>query len=284
MTNLQIPYAYITSKIPISPEMAEKGQDFLCPICDNEVILKRGEVRRPHFAHKPDTGCSGEGVRHKVAKQMIYLMYRRSIDTPMTSIGVFRRCPNCSQHAICIQGRTGYDDDVKCEVNVGGYRVDIALFRNGKPTYGIEIQDTHPVDDEKWDAFKKLGFPCIEVEAKDVIYMWEYDLKSWRQPLPKLSFPMRLDLKAIKHNLHLFNDQLHRIYCDECDDAVDDLEEDESMIEEDESIPAEVRAAILNEMDRQVPRLLAKELSSILQFHSKNRSETTNEECDPSDK
>ena len=92
--------------------------------------------------------------------------------------------------------------------------------------------------------------------------MWEYDLKSWRQSFPKLSFPMRLDLKAIKHNLHLFNDQLHRIYCDECDDGVDSLEEDESTPEEDESIPEEVRAEILNEMHRQVPRLLAQELSS----------------------
>ena len=97
MTNLQIPYAYTNNKIPISPEVAEKGQDFSCPICDSEVILKRGEVRRPHFAHKPDTGCSGEGVRHKVAKQMIYLMYLRTVRTVMTSVTTFRRCPNCSQ-------------------------------------------------------------------------------------------------------------------------------------------------------------------------------------------
>ena len=166
MTNLQIPYAYTNDKLPVSPEVAEKGQNFSCPICDSEVVLKRGEVRRPHFAHKPDTVCSGEGVRHKVAKQMIYLMY----------------------------------------------------------------------------------------------------------------------LKAVTHNLFHFNDQLYRIYCNECDDEVDHLEEDESMMEEDESIPEEVRAEILNEMDRQVPRLLAKELSSILQFHSKSGSEIANEKCDQSDK
>ena len=56
------------------------------------------------------------------------------------------------------------------------------------------------------------------------------------------------------------------------------------MIDEDESIPEKVRAEILNEMDRQVPRLLAKGLSSILQFHSKSGSEIANEECDQSDK
>ena len=282
MTNLQIPYAYTSNKLPMSPEVAEKGQNFLCPICDNEVVLKRGKVRRPHFAHKPDTGCSGEGVRHRVAKQMIYLMYLRTVRTVTTSVTIFRRCPNCSQGVLFSQ--TPQYDDVAREVNVGRYRVDVALLRDGIPVSGIEIRDTHPVDQSKWDAFKELRFPCIEVAAKDVIYMWEYDLKSWRQPFPKLSFPMRLDLKAIKHNLHLFNDQLHRIYCDKCDDGVDHQDDGESMMEEDESIPEEVRSEILNEMDRQIPRLLAKEFSSILQFHSKNMPETTDEECDPSDK
>ena len=282
MTNLQIPYAYTTNQLPMSPEAAKKGQNFLCPICDNEVILKRGNIRAPHFAHKPDTGCSGEGVRHKVAKQIIYLMYLRTIRTVMVSVTTFRRCPNCSQGALFSQ--TPKYDDVACEINVGRHRVDIVLLRDGKPVSGIEVRDTHPVDDAKWDAFEELQFPCIEVDSRDVIYMWEYDLKSWRQPFPKLSFPMRLDLKAIKHNLHFFNDQLHRIYCDKCDDGVDRQEEGESMMEEDESIPEEVRSEILNEMDRQIPRLLAKEFSLILQFHSKNRSETTNEEWDPSDR
>ena len=123
---------------------------------------------------------------------------------------------------------------------------------------------------------KNLGFPCIEVEAKDVIRMWEYDINIWRQQFLGLSLPMRLDLKAVTHNLFHFNDQLHRIYCEECDDGVDRQEEDGS-------IPEEVRVEILNEMDRQVPRLLARELSSILQFHSKSRSKTANEECEQSD-
>ena len=215
MTNLQIPYAYTPNKTPMSPEVAEKGQDFSCPLCENEVVLKRGDVRRPHFAHKPDTGCSGEGVRHKVAKQMIYVMYLQTVRSPMMSVTTFRRCPNCSQGALLSQ--TPQSDDVACEVDVDRHRVDVALLRDGKPVSGIEVRDTHPVDDAKWNAFEELRFPCIEVASKDVIYMWEYDLKSWREPIPKLSFPMRLDLKAIKHNLHLFNDQLLRIYCEACD-------------------------------------------------------------------
>ena len=219
MTNLQIPYAYTPNKTPMSPEVAEKGQDFSCPLCENEVVLKRGDVRRPHFAHKPDTGCSGEGVRHKVAKQMIYVMYLQTVRSPMMSVTTFRRCPNCSQGVLLSQ--TPQYDDVACEVDVGRHRIDVALLRDGKPVSGIEVRDTHPVDDAKWDAFEELRFPCIEVASKDVIYMWEYDLKSWREPIPKLPVPMRLDLRAIKHNLHLFNDRLHRIYCEACDEETE---------------------------------------------------------------
>ena len=68
MTNLQIPYAYTNNKLPVSPQVAEKGQNFSCPICDSEVILKRGNIRAPHFAHKPATACSGEGVRPQSRK------------------------------------------------------------------------------------------------------------------------------------------------------------------------------------------------------------------------
>ena len=85
MTKLQIPYAYTPKKVPVSPEVAEKGQEFSCPLCESEVVLRRGDVRQPHFAHKPDTGCSGEGVNHKVAKRMIYLMYLRTVRTPVNN-------------------------------------------------------------------------------------------------------------------------------------------------------------------------------------------------------
>ena len=147
MTNLQIPYAYTGNKTPITPEVAEKGGAFSCPLCDTEVVLKRGDVRRPHFAHKPDTGCSGEGIRHKVAKQMIYLMHLRTVRTIMMSVTTFRRCPNCSQGRLLSQ--TPQYDDVACEVDVGRHRVDIALLRDRKPISGIEVRDTHPVDDAK---------------------------------------------------------------------------------------------------------------------------------------
>ena len=70
MTNLQKPYALVNKKVPVSPEVSEKGKDFSCPICKSDVVLRRGDVRQAHFVHKPDKGCSGEGLDHMVAKQI----------------------------------------------------------------------------------------------------------------------------------------------------------------------------------------------------------------------
>ena len=33
-------------------DKAERGQEYVCPICKNEVILKKGDINIPHFAHK----------------------------------------------------------------------------------------------------------------------------------------------------------------------------------------------------------------------------------------
>ena len=38
MMNLQIPYPYTSNKLLVSPQVAEEGQNFLCPIYDSEVI------------------------------------------------------------------------------------------------------------------------------------------------------------------------------------------------------------------------------------------------------
>lgn len=53
---------------------AERGDDFRCPECSDPVMLKRGAIVVPHFAHYSDTGCpmsEGESVRHLEMKIQI---------------------------------------------------------------------------------------------------------------------------------------------------------------------------------------------------------------------
>ena len=48
--------------------------DFLCPMCEGPVILKRGRKVSAHFAHTPGANCAfaeGESWRHLMAKQVL---------------------------------------------------------------------------------------------------------------------------------------------------------------------------------------------------------------------
>src|SRR5215831_20691725 len=50
----------------------ERTAPYNCPGCSQTVILKRGQIKVPHFAHKPPTQCDyavGETLAHLAAKQ-----------------------------------------------------------------------------------------------------------------------------------------------------------------------------------------------------------------------
>ena len=54
-------------------EIAERGLGYVCPICEQPVVLKRGRIKIAHFAHKPPTNCTwtkGETQAHLEAKKL----------------------------------------------------------------------------------------------------------------------------------------------------------------------------------------------------------------------
>ena len=72
MTDLKVPLALDARRALVDAEVAtlERGP-FLCPSCRMEVTLKRGPVKVAHFAHKPDTDCTGESIEHATAKLLL---------------------------------------------------------------------------------------------------------------------------------------------------------------------------------------------------------------------
>ena len=69
---------------------SQNGREFVCIECGEKVILKRGDVRRPHFAHYHNSShntCSyytrpRESQIHKNAKHKLalFLRQRRAIN------------------------------------------------------------------------------------------------------------------------------------------------------------------------------------------------------------
>lgn len=58
--------AQTPDKVRVYAEVASKEEQHRCPMCDGEVTLKKGQIVRPHFAHKPQDQCEwgGESADH----------------------------------------------------------------------------------------------------------------------------------------------------------------------------------------------------------------------------
>jgi ferredoxin len=144
------------------PCNAEKGLDYICPGCKASVILRRGEIKAPHFAHKPgERRCEfydhpGEGEIHKMTKHIIAdLLRKRKIRTVI--------CP-------CPKGCT-YDEQIKYEDGdevIVEYRVsdkcivDVAVVNKEKVRYVFEIYNTHK-------TIRETPEPWFEVDAKEIL-------------------------------------------------------------------------------------------------------------------
>lgn len=59
----------------ISADVADKHMDFFCPDCKAPLVLKKGRVMIPHFAHKTKVDCDsfseGETLEHLNLKQLL---------------------------------------------------------------------------------------------------------------------------------------------------------------------------------------------------------------------
>ena len=145
---------------------ASREGDYFCPACEQRLLLRRGKIMTPHFAHKSKSGCSGETIKHHVAKRLIsdVIASWKTGETNAPKIGV-----HC-QHDWCNETKwMPIPQEVSSailELSISEYRVDVALMSGETPIAAIEIQASHPVDNTK---AKQLPIPFIEVDADAVI-------------------------------------------------------------------------------------------------------------------
>ncbi len=71
---LLIPFAYSKALGRyVCPDEVDQGLkcECICTECGKALIAKQGETLRWHFAHQSDSGCGGEGMVHKLAKECL---------------------------------------------------------------------------------------------------------------------------------------------------------------------------------------------------------------------
>ena len=141
------------------PCNAEKGLDYICPQCKASVIIRKGDINKHHFSHKPsERDCKfydhpGESEIHKMVKYTIAdLLRKKQIKK------VVRSCPKGCTYDEEIKYEEG--DEVIDEYPIGNkYRVDIAVINNGKIKYIFEVYNTHKTTRETPE-------PWFEIDAK----------------------------------------------------------------------------------------------------------------------
>tara|TARA_R110000803_G_scaffold43272_4_gene92449 strand:- start:352 stop:1116 length:765 start_codon:yes stop_codon:yes gene_type:complete len=148
------------------PDNAEKGVVYKCPDCNRDVILRKGDVRKPHFAHKIDVikgGCNfynhpGESDLHKLVKHMVADMLKKRVINE-----IFWECHECKT----MSNGPGYsqqieydiDDHVIVEYRGNGYVADVAVLNKGRVKYIFEICNTHKTTTPRPE-------PWFEIDAK----------------------------------------------------------------------------------------------------------------------
>lgn len=129
-------------KSVIASHCEKKGLDYRCPECGKTVLLKRGRVKIPHFAHAEKLDCTyheNEGPEHLETKMWLYNYF--------SSNGVY--------------------SELECR-RWSGIRPDIAAYINGN-WIGVEVQKSDisiPEIERRNKTYAKNGVDVVWLMPK----------------------------------------------------------------------------------------------------------------------
>ncbi len=119
-----------------------------CPVCKQEVVLKLGDERVHHFAHKP----SPELLRCRLENPSAARHFNALVHlSKQLEPAVCRKLKVLTWHGKEPMSFAQDWDEVRTEFPIGKRRADVALLRQGSPIALIEIYHTHEVDFDKQD-------------------------------------------------------------------------------------------------------------------------------------
>jgi len=172
-SSIAVPVAFSSAGAIVRPIDAEPDEEYRCPGCNSPLLLRRGEMRRAHFAHRRGDGCSPDSQLHRAAKRRVVQVIEAWKDGSGPRPSVARPCPSVD----CDGGITqDLPDDVthaREEVRLAdGSVADVVLFRGDEHAAAVEILVTHRVGPDK---AARMPLPWLELRADDVLerpYWW----------------------------------------------------------------------------------------------------------------
>lgn len=168
-----VPVASAPDGSLVRPVDADPDASYRCPGCGSRLILRRGELRRAHFAHRRGDGCSAESALHRAAKRRIKQVVEQWLDGTGPRPCISRPCPTFTCDGGVVQDVPDDVTGVAEEVRLAdGTIADVVLYRDEEPCAVIEVAVTHRVDRAK---ASRLDLPWFEVDATEVLdrpYWW----------------------------------------------------------------------------------------------------------------
>lgn len=150
-----------------------RGIDVVCVECASEMVLRRGDILQPHFAHKPGCECVGtpESAAHKAGKRLLAKTlggWLRGAEGP----SLHRACKHCGmprRKPMALVLPEGAVVEEEYRASGASRRVDVAITSPANDVAYFEVYVDHPVDFEKARALTGTGVPWVEISAYDLV-------------------------------------------------------------------------------------------------------------------
>ena len=162
-TKIRYPYALDVAGQVVNIYDAPKGQPYQCLACGAPMLVKRGDIRQPHFAHKHSIPCTDpDTALHKVAQALII----QSIDNARNNHEEYRLgypCPGCGEEVSynIAPAVTHVEPE---ESVVEGTRSDIVLYRDGRNAIIMEVVVTHDLEPDTRQRYIESGLPVFLIQ------------------------------------------------------------------------------------------------------------------------
>lgn len=154
---LKVPFARCSDGIArhVSAVSDIRQGPFRCLDCNEALTLRQPIKKRRHFAHRPDSKCTGETALHRYAKEL--LAAARTLTLPALVLEKERI------HQPVFAAGTYEFDAVLTEHKIGTFQPD-ALVRYLGFELAVEFRVSHAVDSEKRAKVREYDISMIEID------------------------------------------------------------------------------------------------------------------------
>lgn len=145
-----------------------RDKKYYCIQCNEQLILKKGNIKIHHFSHKKNSNCNGETWQHKYSKILVINNLKKLI--------FHRKCLSCDKkYEFSFNGKNIY---AKEEVIFNDFKLDVGLFENNNLNTAIEIYHTHQTGRDKQQELALNGINYIELPTSEIDTAFE---KIWQK-------------------------------------------------------------------------------------------------------